>query len=146
MSIQQTENTFSSEKNVIDFFYKYLSYWKWFVFSTLICLTIGYIKIKITPPIYESGATILIKDEEKGGGSLNELSAIQDLGIVKGGNKVENEIEILSSRRLIENVVSELKLNVQFLSKEGFLENEKYTNPPFKIYFLGNENNIENII
>ncbi len=61
----------------------------------------------------------MIKDEKKGlGGSQGDM--LSELSNQFGGNKlVENEVEILKSQTLMEQVVKDLSLDVAYTTKDG---------------------------
>ena len=67
-------------RNFID---HYLVHWKWFLIGTFISFTIAFIYLRYTTPQFKATATILVKDEKKGG-MLSELSAFSDMGIESG--------------------------------------------------------------
>lgn len=113
---------------------KYLTHWKWFLLAVFISLGIAYTKLRYTIPQYNASIKILIKDEKKGG-MLSELSAFSDIGIGRGGNNVDNEIEILKSRTLIEATVKKLNFNISLLAKGKFVTNEIYQHKPIEISF-----------
>jgi tyrosine-protein kinase Etk/Wzc len=86
---------------------KYLPYWPMFLVAICLALAIAFFYLRLTTPIYEATATILIKDEKKG----NEDSKLMEsLDQISSKKIVENEIEILQSRTLMENVVKVLAL------------------------------------
>jgi len=117
---------------------KYLRYWPWFVASVLVCSVIAFIYLRYTTPIYQSTATIIIKDEKKGG-IASELSAFEDMGILSGmggGNSIENEMGILRSKQLITDVAKKLQLNVRFYAEGDVNTTEIYANKPFEIQIL----------
>ncbi len=98
---------------------RYLSSWKLFVLAFAIAAAIGFFYLRYTPKLYRVTSTILIKAEKDG--PMSELSAFEDLTIFKNANReIENEIEILHSRPLIENVIRKLKLNIQYFSKTKY--------------------------
>ena len=110
-NIQFTDETINLRQELE----KYAYYWKWFVATAAVALIIAYVYLRYTPNQYEVSTTILINDEDSGGlGS--ELSAFQDLGLFNGskGSSIENEIELLKSRSLIERVVKDLEINVSY--------------------------------
>ena len=84
---------------------KYLPYWPLFVLASLLALVPAYIYIRYATPVYEADATIIIKDEKKGN---EESKLVESLDQISSKKIVENEIEILQSRRLMENVVRTL--------------------------------------
>lgn len=115
---------------------KYLIRWQWFVLGTLLCLAAAFIYLRYTTPQYQASTTILVKDEKKGG-MLSELSAFADMGI-GGGMKsnLDNEVEILKSRTLVERTIKELKFNVTMTSKGNVVDAEIYKNTPIKVDFI----------
>ncbi len=123
-----------SEGHIKDILQKYVHNWKWFLLSIAVCLVLGFVFLRYQTPIYEVNATILIKDDSKGGVS-SELSAFEDLGILKNGNNINNEIEILRSRSLMSRVVKELKLNVSYFSYGRPIEHERYGNTPILLEY-----------
>jgi uncharacterized protein involved in exopolysaccharide biosynthesis len=79
--------------------------------------------LRYTVPEYEATATTG-KDEMKGK-MLSEMSAFADLGLSSGlKSNVDNEIEILKSRTLVQRVVK--KLNSSFLVEGRVIDTEIY--------------------
>ncbi|MBK9284937.1 MAG: polysaccharide biosynthesis tyrosine autokinase, partial [Sphingobacteriaceae bacterium] len=122
------------ENNLKDILIKYLFNWKWFLLSLILGFTLGFIYLRYHTPQYEVNATILIKDDKKGGMS-DELSAFEDLGILKNNKNIDNEIEILKSRSLMTRVVKELNLNVAYYSFGRPIEHERYNDTPIKVSY-----------
>ena len=126
---QQSEPTLNLEEQL----FKYLKHWKWIVLSVIIALVGAYFIIRYSVPRYGVSATILIKDDRKGG---SELDVFSDLGIITGGkNTIDNEIAILSSRTLSQNVVRDLEFNVSYFVEGRIISPEAYKNSPIKVLF-----------
>lgn len=86
---------------------KYLPYWPLFLLALLVGGGIAFTYLRYTIPKYEATATIIIKDEKKG----NEDSKLMEsLDQISSKKIVENEIEIIQSRKLMINVVKALCL------------------------------------
>jgi len=101
--------------DLMGLFFKYLSYWKWFVTSLIVCLLLGAFYLKSTTRIYEVNSTVLLKDDKKGSGSgMADLSALKDLGMFDIKNNVDNELEILKTSNLTEQAVRDLGLYVSY--------------------------------
>lgn len=116
---------------------RYLSHWRLFIVSFIISFVIVFFYLRYTPKLYRATSTILIKSEDNGVPS--ELSALEDLSIFKSVNKdVENEIEVLKSRPLLENVVKKLDLNITYFSKTRYSKRlvELTNSSPIRIEFL----------
>ncbi|MBF4467287.1 polysaccharide biosynthesis tyrosine autokinase [Flavobacterium sp. LC2016-12] len=122
--------------NIKEEFEKYLAHWRWFLLSLCICLILVFIYLKYVPRSYEVTTTILVKDKKKGG-MLSNLSAFTDLGLGNDVlNNIDNEIEILKSRTLIESTIKKLNLNIALFAGSNFISKEIYEEKPLKIYFI----------
>ncbi len=127
----------SSNLTLKDHISKYLRFWKLFLVSGILFIILAFLYLKYTSVQYKVTATILIKGEKTG--MLSELSAFEDLNIVETNNKeVENEIEILKSRPLFENVIRKLNAHHQYFTKTKFSKRlvELYENKPFEAKFI----------
>jgi tyrosine-protein kinase Etk/Wzc len=125
-----------NEVNLREQLDKYLIHWKWFVLSVFLCLVLAFLYLRYTTPSYEASTSILVKDEKKGG-MLSELSAFSDLGLGGGSvNNVDNEIEILKSRTLVESTVKKLNLNISLLVEGNVVDRDIYGVSPISVYFL----------
>ncbi len=111
-------------------FFKYFSYWKWFLLSFLIFMALGGTYLFVVTPLYKINASILVKDEKKTGGTATML---EELDLFSGKKIVENEMEILRSYTLSEEVVKDLNLQVKYTVKKGVRTHEIYNNAPIKI-------------
>jgi len=119
----------------------YLRHWPWFLIAVFLTLSVAYIYLRYTTPFFQSTTSIIIKDS-KGRGAASELAAFEDIGLISGmnTNSIENEIEILKSRRLIRNVVDELNLNIRYFREGKIKTTELFQNLPFTVKIL-EENN-----
>jgi tyrosine-protein kinase Etk/Wzc len=86
-------------------------FWPWFLLSLIICLSLAYVYLRYTNPVYNAVASIIVKDEKKGA-ELMDNSMMKEIGLGGNNKLVENEIEILKSYDLMEAVVSNLQLFV----------------------------------
>jgi tyrosine-protein kinase Etk/Wzc len=118
---------------------KAIALWPWMLLCTFIMgiLTIAYLYFAI--PAYKINAKILIKDDDKKGSSGmggDNKSMLQSMGILTGASSVDNELEIITSYTLMNEVVHDLQLNVTVFASKRLKEVEVYdkTNP-FVIQF-----------
>lgn len=125
----------ASEEISVDFqkiFLKYLAHWKWFIISFIVFLALGFGYVSMLRPQYKVTASILIKDQNKGDG----ISTLEELDLFYKAKVVENEIEILRSYALMEEVVDELNLQVRYSVKDGWRTKELYGNLPVYIEII----------
>jgi tyrosine-protein kinase Etk/Wzc len=131
-----------SKSNFGEIVFKYLSYWKLYVFVVVVSLASANLYLRYSVPIYEANAAIKIKDNQKGGSGISETSAFDDLTIFKDGNSIENEKFILSSRDLMRKVVIALNLKVEYYALgnvTGFKRSEIYKEAPIQLEMLGTD-------
>jgi tyrosine-protein kinase Etk/Wzc len=129
---EDLENDFQL-KEIIN---KYSVYWRWFLIGVCVSLLLAFLYLRYTIPQYQASTTILVKDEKKGG-MLSELSAFADLGMGGGlKSNVDNEIEILKSRTLVESTVKKLNLNVAQIVRGNVVDREIYQKTPIDVYFV----------
>ncbi|MDP3679587.1 MAG: polysaccharide biosynthesis tyrosine autokinase [Flavobacterium sp.] len=130
------DEDFENDFQLKEILNKYLIYWQWFLVCLCISFTVVFLYLRYTIPQYQASTTILVKDEKKGG-MLSELSAFADMGI-GGGMKsnVDNEIEILKSRKLVESTVKKLNLNTALIVEGKVIDREIYFEAPIEVYFV----------
>ncbi len=125
-----SDDNFEESIGIIEMIEKYVIYLKWFIVSILLFGVLGFLKLRYEVPKYNVVASILIKDQDKGS-SVTDLSSFENLGLFStGNNSLENEIQLLQSRRLMTKVVEELKLNTRYYIEESPYNKEQYPNFP----------------
>lgn len=128
----------TQELNIREQLEKYLRHGWWFVLGVIVCVTLAFLYLRYTVSSYQTQASVIIKDEKKGGG-ISELAAFESMGLLGGfgSASIENEIEILKSKRLLTSVVEQLNLQVTYLVEGRIIATEKYNDIPFSIRVLG---------
>ncbi|HRO47701.1 polysaccharide biosynthesis tyrosine autokinase [Agriterribacter sp.] len=97
--------------------FKILRHWPWITLSLIIAVTIAWLYNRYAEPMYKATASIMIKDEKKGGGGLLDNPLLKELDLGGGGKLVDNEIEVLKSYDLMEDVVRKEQLFLDIKSK-----------------------------
>jgi tyrosine-protein kinase Etk/Wzc len=110
---------------------KYLPYWPLFLLAIVLGMVAAIVYLRYyTTPIYEATATIIIKDEKKG----NEDSKLMEsLDLISSKKIVENEIEVIQSRKLMYNVVKSLGLYAPVLEQGKIKVGSAYESSPVTI-------------
>lgn len=127
------DDLYEEKEEKIDFhamLFRYIIRWPWFVASIILCLAGAWLYLRQTTPVYNISASVVIKDDKKGGNSGGNLTALEGLGLVSSVSNIDNEIEILRSKTLVKHVVSELNLYTTYTAKGSFNETELYKNSP----------------
>ena len=110
--------------NIRELLEKYMYHWKWFVLGVLVFGMSAFLYLRYTQPNYSATATLLIEEDTKGS-VPSEMAIFEDLGVFGSSSSLENEIEVLKSRRILGSVIDELDLLKEYLSIGCLL----YTSP-----------------
>ena len=127
----------SKEEN-IDFkelLFKYLIHWPWFVGAVVACLITAWVYLYMSTPVYNISATVLIKDDKKGG-SAGMLSGLESLGLdgmVSSSQNIDNEIEVLRSKTIVKEVVEDLGLYISYTDEDEFPSKNMYKASPVQV-------------
>ena len=126
--MEQSEEQF----NIQEILFRCLVHWPWFVFSVIVCIACAWGYLRLTTPVYNISATVLIKDDKKGGGTSmsSELERMGLDGFVSSSSNVDNEIEVLRSKSLSGEVVNNLGLFVTYIDEDEFPKKELYQTSP----------------
>ena len=129
---ERTRTQSEEQINIQEILFRYLIHWPWFIVSVIVCVAAAWGYLRLTTPVYNISATVLIKDEKKGGGAnmSSELEKMGMNGFVSSSGNIENEIEVLSSRTLAREVVSSLGLFVTYMDEDRFPKRELYRTSP----------------
>ncbi|MBT7895531.1 MAG: polysaccharide biosynthesis tyrosine autokinase [Flavobacteriales bacterium] len=109
-------------------FFKYLFFWKYFLLSVVICLATAFTYIRYTDKILETNAKIKILDKKD---SALELPSAEDLFSSSKIN-LENELEVIKSYSILEQVVRNLNLTTSVFSN-GSIMSSLVLDYPFTI-------------
>ena len=106
---------------------------KWFILSVLVCGLIGFIYVRSTPKTFQRSATVLVKDDRRGG-IRSESASFQDL-FYSVRSSVDNEIGVFKSKRLMYDVAKQLRLDVSYKIRDGLRDRELYSSTPIIVDF-----------
>ncbi len=107
-----TEKTAEESFSLLAFFKVCVEKWKWFLVSVLLICAIGVLYILRQQPEYTRTMSLLIKDQDSGGGAADIASAFSSLGLVSSNTNVNNELITLVSPAVMQEVVERLHLQV----------------------------------
>ena len=93
-----------------------LRYWQWFLLSVVICLCAALLYVRYVTPVYKFSARVLVlQADNPGHGSSNRmLKYVKNVGSVSKALGVDNEVEMLWSSALMQDVVMSLKLYTDY--------------------------------
>ncbi|RZK89547.1 MAG: capsular biosynthesis protein, partial [Pedobacter sp.] len=110
--------------------FKLLPYWPLFLGLFILSVLAALIYLKMTPPVYEANARILI-NERKGD---TEVKADEPMSTnLSSKQTVDNEREVIVSNPVIYKVVEDLGLYSSVYIKDGLSSTVMYKNAPLKV-------------
>ena len=115
--------------------FKYIIHWPWFVATVVICLIGAWIYLRMATPVYNISATVLIKDDKKGGNTGN-MVGLEELGLgglIGSSQNIDNEIEVLRSKTLVKEVVNQLSLYISYTDEDEFPSKNMYKASPVHV-------------
>lgn len=128
----QQEETFS----VKDFFRRCVHNWRWFILAVILCGLAGVLYILRQQPVYQRTAEVLIKDQDAGSSAGDISAAFSSMGLVTSSTTVNNELIQFESPALMTEIVSRLKLAVNYATP-GFFHDKTLYGPqvPYEVEF-----------
>ena len=102
----------------------YFKYWYLFIISFIICIGLAFVYVYLATPQYRVISTILLKNEESQTNSRS--SELGELNLFSTKQSIDNELEVLSSKSLMQRVFQELSLAVTYHVEEKFKTKEIY--------------------
>ena len=127
----------TKETSIREIIEQYTRYWYLFVLGAIIALLLAFIYLRYTTALYQTRATIIIKDE-KSASSPMEMAAFSQFGSFLSRfntSKIDNELAIFNSKRIISKTIKELGLNIKYESVGAIKTSEIYAYIPFTVQY-----------
>ncbi|MGG7665798.1 GumC family protein [Dyadobacter sp. BHUBP1] len=109
--------------------------WYWFLISPTLSVLVGLTFLRYKTPHYTITASLLVQDDSRGS-DFHETALLEELGLPTATSSVENEIEILKSRTLLNQVIADLHLTTQYFASGHLKTTELYEKTPYRIRFI----------
>lgn len=107
---------------------RYIYHWPLYITVLSICIISGFLYLQFTPKTYQIRTSLIIKDDKKD--QKQTGSALQEIELSNSAKNIENEIEIIKSKKIISQIVNDLKLDINYKHKKGFLTTDLYGQAP----------------
>jgi capsular exopolysaccharide synthesis family protein len=133
------QNTDKKNNNILDIsgkfslreiVLKYISYLPLFIFSMIVSVGIGILYVRYSTPMYKAYALMLIGNE-MGVVNSNNNDPISNALFGSRVVNMDNELEQLRSRTLLEKVIKKKNLNIYYYNIGKFKTSDIYTGAPF---------------
>lgn len=116
----------SKEVSINEIVQPFVRKWWWFLLSVIAFTALAVFYIKISTPVYTINSSILIKDAKKApSAEIGMLSQLSGFGGMQT-NSIENEIEIIQSKKLMHDALYTLGFQTKLLSENGLQTRELY--------------------
>jgi len=119
---------------------KYLYHWPLFVIVVLIMVAAAYFYLTIASPRYPITATLQFTNPTTDDKAAPSSNSLDQLDLVSQPINVEDEINVIGSKKLIYPVVQKLQLWVDYSKKNGLQTTNLYKQSP--VYFSFADTNI----
>ena len=140
--VYNVEQETNEEK--IDFqeiLFKYLIHWPWLVGTVVVFLLAAWLYLRMATPVYNISATVLIKDDKKGGGAgmASELENLGLDGLISSSQNIDNELEVLRSKTIAKEVIIDLNLYISYKDEDEFPAKDIYKTSPIQVSLIPQE-------
>ncbi len=129
--VEEKESNFDLKAEI----YKYLAYWKWLVLGFLLGGLIAFLYNRYTIPQYWTEASMMVLNEKEN----NMASALPSGGgsiLTFDENTLDNQIVTLKSKRLVTDVIADLKHNISYFIEGNVIATEAYKSSPIIVDFV----------
>lgn len=109
---------------------KYVPYWPLFAIFFLLIFAVTFSFLRYAIPKFQATASLIIKDEKKGN---DDSRLMESLNLIGSKKIIENEIEVLRSRPVIEAVIKKMNLYAELYVKKDFEKVFLYEDAPVVI-------------
>ena len=99
--------------------------WYWFVLAVGLCVTLAWLNIRYSTPIYQATTSMLIQEKSGGQAGLSKEVIAQELGF-ENTYVIDNEVYMLRSKYLMQRVVNLLDLNISYIHQGSVRNTEIY--------------------
>lgn len=131
--LKEQSNPFEGKKSgniLYNIIFRFVPFWPLFITSLFISIICAWFYLKLQTPVFEATAQILLKNQQT---SKVETKVLDELINLDENTSVENEIELIKSSKVINQVVKELNLYIPIYFKGKFRDVLSYNNSPIII-------------
>ncbi len=117
-----------------------LYHWPLFLISILLITGIAYYKLRSEKPSYEVSAKLLVNN----GKSSGESTALEKLNVTETSKGIDNEIQILKSRPLVNQAVTDHNLWINYEEIGKYYQKDVYATTPVLFKLFGKTKIVQN--
>lgn len=121
------ESSLINIENILSIF---ILNWKYFILSIIIFMGGAYTYLRYTVPVYMATSKMMVKGE---GGGRRSIRSAENLGMISVSEGIKNEVELIKSRSIAQDVVTRLKLYTTYMLKGTVTDKLLYKNQPITV-------------
>ncbi|MEM9526803.1 MAG: GNVR domain-containing protein, partial [Bacteroidota bacterium] len=120
------------EIDYTSYFQRLLRNWYWFILAAILGILAAWLYLRYTTAVYSAQASMLVEEHSGSGMGFSKEAISQELGFEKS-YVVENELQVLKSRQLMERVVILLGIDVSYIHQGKVKDTELYRPEQFSL-------------
>jgi tyrosine-protein kinase Etk/Wzc len=120
---------------------KYIYHWPLYIIGLGLFIALGYLYLYIVQPVYNVNTSVLIKDDKRK--FEQQPTALHEIELTNSAKIIENEIEVIKSKKNITSVITDLQLWVNYIKKDGLRSTDLYKESPVKFVLIRKDANFK---
>ncbi|MFV0392005.1 MAG: GumC family protein [Paludibacteraceae bacterium] len=122
--------------NLRELLAKYFRRWYWFVLTVIVALGVAFVYIRSLNVKYQVQTVILLRNDESSP-NISQMALMENLGFMGVSKEVDDEIQVISSKKIIKQALDSLNLYTEYFVKDGLKYVEMYPDIPFRLNVTG---------
>lgn len=114
-------------------FFLMLSKWPWFALAIVVFMSAAWVYIRYTVPTWNTSATVLIEEGNKGQSVLGSDKILEGFGLRPGMQNLDNQLLILTSRSTIGKTLELLPFDNEYYFRGRLNKMPLYPDSPIKV-------------
>lgn len=133
-----------SNVNIKELLFKYLHFSWLFILTIILALTVAWVYLRYTKPMFNVSSTLLIRSDNmnRGGGGINSQDMFSDIALFQSTTNKQNEILILTSRTMMERVVRALGLQKKYEVIANVKTVDVFPENPFELEIISKQDSL----
>lgn len=111
----------------------YIRKWPYFLGSIILLFILSKIILRYSIPLYEANTTVMIKSDNNSRGGGNPMADQLDFAGMFSTSRIEDEIEILKSYKLIKKTIDELDLQIEYHTIGNVINSDIFHSTPIQL-------------
>ena len=137
---ENSSNDISWKLGPRDFVLKNLKYIPWILVCGTIAVVLAWLKIRYSTPIYKVQSSMMINNQV---GTNNKEDRFDALLMTPGSENLSNEIQILTSRPVLQRVINNINLTTRYYNIGKVRTSLLYPESPFSLEIIRPSKNLQ---